>query len=74
MAKTTTEPAKVDLRAQLVSLKQDLLEAVKTHRAGELPNPAVIRTTRRAIARTLTAINAEAAAAKSVARKEKKDA
>lgn len=72
-AKTTTKkttksaPAKVatevktleQLNTELSTKQNDLLEAKRGHRAGELVNPRVITTTRKEIARLHTAIRAE---------------
>ena len=44
----------------LADLRKDLSDARRSLSANELPNPRVVRTTRREIARTLTAINAAA--------------
>lgn len=55
-----------DLHTTLVELRKDLSDAKRSLAANELPNPRVITSTRKAIARTLTAINAE--------KKEKKNA
>ena len=49
----------VDLHAKLAELRRDLSDHTRSLAANELPNPRVITTTRRDIARTLTAINAE---------------
>jgi len=48
-----------ELKTDLATKQNDLLEARKGHRAGELVNPRVITTTRRDIARIKTAIRAE---------------
>ena len=48
-----------ELKIDLAAKQNDLLEARKGHRAGELVNPRVITTTRRDIARIKTAIRAE---------------
>lgn len=47
------------LTAELATKKNDLLEAKRGHRAGELVNPRVITVTRKEIARLTTAIRAE---------------
>lgn len=46
------------LQEKLATLKADQLEALKSHKQGDLVNPHVLTTTRKEIARTLTAINA----------------
>lgn len=48
-----------DLQKDLAAKQNDLLEARKGHRAGELVNPRVITHTRKEIARLKTAIRAE---------------
>ena len=60
-AKKTAKKADVvksidDLRAELASKQNDLLESRRSHRAGELVNPRVLRTIRKEIARLKTAI------------------
>ncbi|HMS93447.1 MAG TPA: 50S ribosomal protein L29 [Candidatus Saccharibacteria bacterium] len=61
-AKTTKKavevPALDDLRAKLATEQTDLLEARRSHAAGELVNPRVITKTRKEIARLSTAIRA----------------
>jgi ribosomal protein L29 len=65
--KATKKPVKAakevkslaELQADLVTKQQDLLEARKGHRAGELVNPRTITHTRKDIARLKTAIRAE---------------
>lgn len=47
-----------DLKQELVAKHQDLLEAKKSHRAGELVNPRVLGTIRKDIARLATAVRA----------------
>jgi ribosomal protein L29 len=47
------------LQAELVTKKNDQLEAKKGHRAGELVNPRMITVIRKDIARLMTAIRAE---------------
>lgn len=44
------------LQEELASKRQDLLEAQRSHAAGELVNPRVITKTKKEIARLLTAI------------------
>jgi ribosomal protein L29 len=60
--KTTKVAAEVktpeQLKADLVVRKNDLLEAKRGHRAGELVNPRTITHTRKDIARLHTAIRA----------------
>ncbi|MDO4684568.1 MAG: 50S ribosomal protein L29 [Candidatus Saccharibacteria bacterium] len=46
------------LREDLAAKRAYLVEATRGHRAGELQNPRVLGTTRKEIARLLTAINA----------------
>ena len=60
-AKTTKAAPKKELTPaeQLVAKRNDLLEARKSHAAGELVNPRVITTLRKDIARLLTTINAK---------------
>lgn len=61
-AKTTKKAApkkELSLNEQLVAKRSDLLEAKKSHAAGELVNPRVITAYRKDIARLLTTINAE---------------
>lgn len=64
----TTKSAKKDavevksleqLKTDLSTKRNDLLEAKRGHRAGELVNPRVITMTRKEIARINTAIRAE---------------
>ena len=60
-SKKTAKKAEVvksleDLRKDLAAKQNDLLESRKSHRAGELVNPRVITTTRKEIARLMTAI------------------
>ncbi len=57
--KKTTEPTEKDLQATLAQLRQDLSDARRSLAGNELPNPRVIASTRKEIARTLTAINAQ---------------
>lgn len=47
-----------DLQKDLAAKQNDLLEARRGHRAGELVNPRVITMTRKEIARLKTAIRA----------------
>lgn len=46
------------LREELATKRNDLLEARRGHAAGELANPRVLTHTRKEIARLLTAIRA----------------
>lgn len=48
-----------DLRKDLTAKQQDLLDSRRSHKAGELVNPRVLRTIRKEIARLQTAIRAE---------------
>lgn len=48
-----------DLQQDLATKQNDILEARRGHRAGELVNPRVITVTRKEIARLKTAIRAE---------------
>ncbi len=48
-----------ELKAELQSKRNDLLEARKSHAAGELVNPKVLSVYRKDIARLLTQINAK---------------
>lgn len=62
-AKKTTKKAAVvkslaDLQKDLAAKQQDLIEAKRSHKAGELVNPRVLVETRREIARLHTAIRA----------------
>lgn len=50
--KKTTDP-----RVKLAELQQELLDAKKSHKAGELLNPRRLRELRREIARALTELN-----------------
>ncbi len=65
-AKKAVEVKTLDqLQEELTTLRNDLQESKRSHRMGELVNPHVLTTQRKAIARALTAIKqAEAAAAK----------
>lgn len=64
MAKSTKaaskKPVEKDLHATLAQLRKDLGDARRSLAANELPNPQVVKNTRREIARTLTDINAVA--------------
>lgn len=62
MAKKETAPAVTkDLHHTLATLRKELSDARRSLAANELPNPRVVSNTRREIARTLTAINAQKA-------------
>ncbi len=58
--KKTTKEAKTrsQLQQELDSKRADLLEARRSHAAGELVNPRVLTSTKKEIARLLTAIRA----------------
>ena len=60
-AKKTTKAAVVktvdDLRKELAEKRNDLLQAKRSHAAGELVNPKALRSLRKDIARLLTQIN-----------------
>lgn len=61
-ATTKKAPAKKtekSLQEQLADVRQDLLDAQKSHRSGELVNPRVIGQYRKEIARLMTKLNAE---------------
>lgn len=63
-AKKAVEVKTVEqLREELVAKKQDMLEAKRSHAAGELVNPRVLTHTRKEIARINTAIRAAEGAA-----------
>jgi ribosomal protein L29 len=47
-----------DLKKDLATKQKDLMESVRSHRAGELINPRVLGATRKEIARLHTAIRA----------------
>lgn len=51
-----TVPTRQELHDQLATKRQDLVDAVRSHKAGELVNPRVLGATRKEIARLLTAI------------------
>ncbi len=62
---TTKKAAKAEevktlaqLREELTAKRNDLLEAKRGHAAGELANPRVLTSTKKDIARLLTAIRA----------------
>ena len=60
-AKKTTNAAVVktvdDLKKELAEKRNDLLQAKRSHAAGELVNPKALRSLRKDIARLLTQIN-----------------
>ena len=60
-AKKTAKAAVVktvdDLKKELVEKRNDLLQAKRSHAAGELVNPKALRSLRKDIARLLTQIN-----------------
>ena len=60
-AKKTTKAAVVktvdDLKKELAEKRNDLLQAKRSHAAGELVNPKALRSLRKDIARQLTQIN-----------------
>lgn len=61
--KTTTKKAETvktvaELSKELAAKQQDLIDAKRSHKSGELVNPRVLVETRRAIARLHTAIRA----------------
>ena len=59
-AKDATVVKSVDeLKAELRTKRTDLLEARRSHAAGELVNPKVLGVYRKEIARLLTQINAK---------------
>lgn len=61
-AKTTVKATEVKsldtLKADLATKQKDLMESLRSHRAGELINPRVLGQTRKEIARLHTAIRA----------------
>lgn len=57
--KTTTKKTEKTLQEQLIDARKDLLEAQKSHRAGELVNPKVLGGYRKKVAQIMTKINAE---------------
>ena len=60
-AKKTAKAAVVktvdDLKKQIAEKRHDLLQAKRSHAAGELVNPKALRSLRKDIARLLTQIN-----------------
>lgn len=63
MAEKTTKKAapapEKTLAEQLTEKRSDLMQAKKSHAAGELINPRALTTARKDVARLLTKINAE---------------
>lgn len=57
-AKATEVKTLEQLRTELAAKQADLLEARRGHAAGELANPRVLTSTKKEIARLLTAIRA----------------
>ncbi|HEY0965050.1 MAG TPA: 50S ribosomal protein L29 [Candidatus Saccharimonadales bacterium] len=57
--KTTTKKTEKTLQEQLIDARKDLLDAKKSHRAGELVNPKVLGGYRKKVAQIMTKINAE---------------
>lgn len=58
-AKKATEVKTIEqLRQDLAAKQQDLLEAKRSHQAGDLVNPRILTVTRKEIARLHTAIRA----------------
>lgn len=53
---TETTPTIEQLRTDLAAKRQDLIEAKRSHAAGELVNPRVLGSARKEIARLSTAI------------------
>jgi ribosomal protein L29 len=62
--KATEVKSLTDLQKDLTAKREDLLQARKSHRSGELVNPRILSTTRKEIARLHTAIRAAELAAK----------
>lgn len=60
-AKKTVKAAVIktidDLKKELAEKRNDLLQAKRSHAAGELVNPRALRSLRKEIARLLTQIN-----------------
>ena len=60
-AKKTVKAAVIktidDLKKELAEKRNDLLQAKRSHAAGELANPKALRSLRKDIARQLTKIN-----------------
>jgi ribosomal protein L29 len=47
-----------DLKKDLAAKRKDLMDSIRSHRAGELINPRILGQTRKEIARLATAIRA----------------
>lgn len=56
--KATEVKSTADLAKELTAKRNDYIDAKRSHRAGELVNPRVITTTRKEIARLMTATRA----------------
>ena len=56
-AKAATVKTVDDLKKELAEKRHDLLQAKRSHAAGELVNPKALRSLRKDIARLLTQIN-----------------
>lgn len=56
-AKATVVKTVDDLKKELAEKRHDLLQAKRSHAAGELVNPKALRSLRKDIARLLTQIN-----------------
>jgi len=56
-AKTAVVKTVDDLKKELAEKRNDLLQAKRSHAAGELVNPKALRSLRKEIARLLTQIN-----------------
>lgn len=77
MAKKLTKEVKTvksieDLKAELIAKRNDLIDAQKGHKLGELTNPRFISTLRREIARIMTAIRLDEINQKRINNKESK--
>jgi ribosomal protein L29 len=59
-AKTTSKAEAKSLEEQLLDIQSELLEAKKSHRAGELVNPRVIGGYRKQVARIKTQMSLKA--------------
>ncbi len=57
--KAAPKKAELSLSEQLAAKRADMMEAQKSHAAGELVNPRVLGSLRKDIARLLTTINAK---------------
>ncbi|MGB3946037.1 MAG: 50S ribosomal protein L29 [Candidatus Saccharimonadales bacterium] len=57
--KAAPKKAELSLSEQLAAKRADMMEAQKSHAAGELVNPRVLGSLRKEIARLLTTINAK---------------